>query len=97
MSGILVVDDHPVIAKACGVVLDPIWIEKIFSAFDVDTGYQAFLEHKPDVSVVDLSLGGKSFARSGRQGLVFSMHTASRAGTQLPATSCLGAFWTPAP
>lgn len=59
LSGILVVDDHPVIAKACGLVLEPIGVEKIVSAHDVDTGYQAFLEHEPDVSVIDLSLHGE--------------------------------------
>ncbi len=58
MSGILVVDDHPVIAKACGLVLEPLGVEKIISAYDVDTGYKAFLEHEPEVSVVDLSLHG---------------------------------------
>ena len=46
LSGILVVDDHPVIAKACGLVLEPIGAEKIISAHDVDTGYQAFVEHE---------------------------------------------------
>ena len=56
MSGILVVDDHRVIAKACGVVLEPIGVEKIISAHDADTGYQAFVEHEPDVSIIDLSL-----------------------------------------
>jgi DNA-binding NarL/FixJ family response regulator len=58
LSGILVVDDHPVVAKACGLVLEPIGVEKIISAHDVDTGYQAFLEHDPEVSVIDLSLHG---------------------------------------
>jgi DNA-binding NarL/FixJ family response regulator len=60
LTGILVVDDHPVIAKACGLVLEPIGIEKIITAHDVDTGYQAFVEHEPDVSVIDLSLDGKT-------------------------------------
>jgi two-component system invasion response regulator UvrY len=59
LTGILVVDDHPVIAKACGLVLEPIGMGKIISAYDVDTGYQAFLEHEPDVSVIDLSLDGE--------------------------------------
>jgi DNA-binding NarL/FixJ family response regulator len=56
LSGILVVDDHPVIARACGVALEPIGIETIIPAYDADTGYQAFLEHAPDISVIDLSL-----------------------------------------
>jgi two-component system invasion response regulator UvrY len=60
LAGILVVDDHPVIARACGLVLEPIGIEKVISAYDVDTGYQAFVEHEPDVSVIDLSLDGEA-------------------------------------
>ena len=60
MAGTLIVDDHPIIAKACGLVLEQIGIEKIVSACDIDTGYQAFLEHEPDVSVIDLSLDGKA-------------------------------------
>ena len=86
MVGILVVDDHPVIAKACGLVLEPIGIEKIISACDVDTGYQAFLEHEPDVSVIDLSLDGKALDgialikrirthNAGAKILVFSMRS----------------------
>jgi two-component system invasion response regulator UvrY len=84
--GILVVDDHPIIAKACGLVLEPIGIEKIISACDVDTGYQAFLEHEPDVSVIDLSLDGKALDgialikrirthNAGAKILVFSMRS----------------------
>jgi two-component system, NarL family, invasion response regulator UvrY len=57
LSGILVVDDHPVIAKACHLVLEPIGVE-IISAHNADAGYQAFVEHEPDVSVIDLSLDG---------------------------------------
>lgn len=53
MSGILVVDDHPVIARACGLVLG---LDTIVSALDADTGYQAFLAHEPEISVIDLSL-----------------------------------------
>jgi DNA-binding NarL/FixJ family response regulator len=60
MAGILVVDDHPVIAKACGLVLEPLGVEKIVSAYDIDTGYQAFLEHEPEVCVIDLSLDGQA-------------------------------------
>jgi hypothetical protein len=38
LSGILVVDDHAVIAKACGHVFESIGIERIISAQDVDSG-----------------------------------------------------------
>jgi two-component system, NarL family, invasion response regulator UvrY len=56
LSGILVVDDHPVIARACGLVLEPVGIETIIPAYDADAGYQAFIDYKPDMSVIDLSL-----------------------------------------
>jgi two-component system invasion response regulator UvrY len=56
LSGILVVDDHPVIARACGLVLEPIGIETVIPSYDADAGYQAFLDHEPDMSVIDLSL-----------------------------------------
>ena len=55
MSGVLVVDDHPVIAKACGHVFESLGIENIVSAGDIDSGFQAFLDHQPDVAVIDLS------------------------------------------
>jgi DNA-binding NarL/FixJ family response regulator len=59
LSGILVVDDHPVIATACDLVLEPIGVGKIVSAHNADTGYQAFVEHEPEVSIIDLSLDGE--------------------------------------
>jgi two-component system, NarL family, invasion response regulator UvrY len=59
LSGILVVDDHPVIAKACGLVLEPIGVEKVISARDANTGYQAFVAHEPEISIIDLSLDGE--------------------------------------
>ena len=89
MSGILVVDDHPVIVKACGLVLEPIGIEKVISAHDANTGYQAFIEHEPDVSIIDLSLDGAELDgialikrirshNAGARILVFSMRSDRR-------------------
>jgi two-component system, NarL family, invasion response regulator UvrY len=86
LAGILVVDDHPVIAKACGLVLEPVGIGKAISACDVDTGYRAFLEHEPDVAVIDLSLDGEALDgialikrirshNAGAKILVFSMRS----------------------
>ena len=58
MSGILVVDDHPIIAKACSLVLEGVGVGSVVSAATIDAGYQAFLAHLPDVSIIDLCLGG---------------------------------------
>ena len=83
LSPILVVDDHPIIAEACRVVLGD--VEDIIAAHDVPGGYEAFLVHRPGVVILDLSFPGAAlggvdllhrisadapFARI----LVFSMH-----------------------
>ena len=57
MSSILVVDDHPIIAEACRVVLGD--VEDVVAARDVPSGYEAFLEHRPDVVILDLSFPGE--------------------------------------
>jgi DNA-binding NarL/FixJ family response regulator len=59
LSGVLVVDDHPVVAKACGYVLESMGIEKVVSAGDVESGFRAFVDHQPDLSVIDLSFQKK--------------------------------------
>jgi DNA-binding NarL/FixJ family response regulator len=88
MGGVLVIDDHPIIAKACHLVLDFADFGNVISAFDSESGYAAFLQHKPDVAIVDLSLhkdelGGLALIKRIRshdqdaRNLVFSMHAAS--------------------
>jgi DNA-binding NarL/FixJ family response regulator len=82
---VLIVDDHPIIATACRLVLEPVGIESIVAAHDAVSGYEAFLQHKPDVVTIDLSLqgeeqGGLSLIKRIRANdpkaaiLVFSMH-----------------------
>ena len=85
MSTVLLVDDHPIVVAACRWLLERSGITAVFDASDAATGYQAFLEHEPDVVVVDLrlqqqDLGGlalieriRSYAPSAAI-LVFSMH-----------------------
>ena len=83
MGPVLIVDDHPIIVKACRLVLGD--TETILAARSVASGYETFLAHRPDVVIVDLSFRGDSldgialirrirmaapFARI----LVFSMH-----------------------
>jgi DNA-binding NarL/FixJ family response regulator len=85
LSGILVIDDHPIVAEACRLLLGATGIENILVAHDAVSGYQAFLQHKPDVIIVDLSLheeklGGIALIERIRSQdpstkiLVFSMH-----------------------
>jgi DNA-binding NarL/FixJ family response regulator len=55
LSGLLVVDDHPIIAKACRHAFEFLGIEEIISAGDIDSGFKAYMDHRPEVSIIDLS------------------------------------------
>src|ERR1700742_2068291 len=55
LSGVLVVDDHPIIAKACGHAFESLGIEEIIAAGDIDSGFKAYVDHRPEVSIIDLS------------------------------------------
>ena len=89
MSGVLLVDDHPIVLRACRQLLEPSGVTNIIEAGDADAAYQAFLEHRPDVVVIDLSLpadelGGLALIERIRSHdpdakiLVFSMHADPR-------------------
>jgi len=58
MSKVLLVDDHPIVVAACRWLLEQDGAT-VFDANDIQTGYQAFLQHKPDVIVIDLRLQGQ--------------------------------------
>jgi DNA-binding NarL/FixJ family response regulator len=85
MSTVLLVDDHPIVVAACRLLLEGAGITSVFDASDAASGFKAFVEHKPDVVVIDLRLqdedvGGlaliariRSFAPRAAI-LVFSMH-----------------------
>jgi len=54
-----VVDDHPVIERACRLLLEANGVGNVIAARDVLGGRTAFLQHKPDVIIADLSLDGE--------------------------------------
>jgi DNA-binding NarL/FixJ family response regulator len=54
LRDILVVDDHPVIETACRLLLEG--VGNVIAAQDADNAYQAVLQHKPEVIIIDLSL-----------------------------------------
>ena len=59
MNPVLLIDDHPIIATACRQLLQDAGFTTIFVAHDAVGGYEAYLRHKPDIVVIDLSLGGE--------------------------------------
>jgi len=86
MGAILLVDDHPIIVKACRELLEDAGFTAIFEAHDALSACQAFLHRQPKVVVVDLALhgddlGGLAVIQRIRSHdptvgiLVFSMHT----------------------
>ena len=85
MTTVLLVDDHPIVVAACRSLLEISGITTVFEASDAATGYEVFLQHEPDVVVIDLRLkdqdvGGLALIERIRVYaphvaiLVFSMH-----------------------
>jgi len=57
---VLIVDDHPIIVSGCMAMLAGEGDIDVVDARDADTGLAVFMEHKPDVTVVDIGLPGVS-------------------------------------
>ena len=76
LSGILIVDDHPVIARACGHVFESIGIENVIAAGDIESGFKAFIDHRPDLCVIDLT-----FHRAQFDGIALIRRIRSHEGT----------------
>jgi two-component system, NarL family, invasion response regulator UvrY len=86
MTSVLVVDDHPIVLKACRQMLEDAGVATVLEARDLTSGYRLYRRHHPDVVIVDLALqgaglGGLDLIRRIRSHdprtrmLVFSMHS----------------------
>ncbi|MGE3774125.1 MAG: response regulator [Gammaproteobacteria bacterium] len=80
---VLLVDDHIIIRKGCRELLEQADVVSTWEAADGEEAYRAFVEHAPDVVVMDLSMNGVSGLEAIRRMLnrrhnarivVFSMH-----------------------
>ncbi|MGY4310277.1 two-component system invasion response regulator UvrY [Bradyrhizobium sp. USDA 4369] len=58
MTSVLLIDDHPMMLQGCRNLLKDIGVDPIHEATDVRSGHGAFLKHRPDVVIVDLTLAG---------------------------------------
>lgn len=56
---ILIVDDHPVIVAGCRSMFAAEENYEIIDAKDADSGFEAFVNYKPDLCIIDISLPGK--------------------------------------
>lgn len=57
---VLIVDDHPIIVSGCAAILAAEGDIESRDAGDADGGLAAFLDWRPDVTVVDINLPGAS-------------------------------------
>ena len=56
---ILIVYDHPVIIAGCRSMFAAEENYEIIDAKDADSGFEAFVNYKPDLCIIDISLPGK--------------------------------------
>jgi two-component system invasion response regulator UvrY len=86
MTGVLIIDDHPIVLQGCRRVLEDAGVEPVLEARDLKSGYRLYRRHHPAVVIVDLGmqgdgLGGLALIRRIRAHeprtriLVFSMHS----------------------
>jgi DNA-binding NarL/FixJ family response regulator len=85
MSGILIVDDHPIVLQGCRRVLEDMDFNEIYEVRESAAACRSFESHDPDLVILDLAMDGKGLAglkliermlshkRSARI-LVFTMH-----------------------
>ncbi len=57
---ILIVDDHPVTVAGCVALFSADGRHEIHDAGDAETGFALFIQHKPDICILDISLPGES-------------------------------------
>ena len=53
---VLIVDDHPVVVSGCRSLFASDSTVEIEGAGDAKAGYQAFVQNKPDITVIDIKL-----------------------------------------
>jgi two-component system, NarL family, invasion response regulator UvrY len=62
VTGVLIVDDHPVVLRGFRCMVEDAGVEMIFEATDLVAGYRTFHRIRPQVSVVDLTFRGSGLS-----------------------------------
>lgn len=57
---LLIVDDHPVIIAGCAAMFAAEGDIEVHDARDAESGLRAFLQHRPDISIIDIAMPGDS-------------------------------------
>ena len=56
VTKVLIVDDHPLVLKGCRSLFAGDSTVRIEEAADARSGHRAFVQKKPDVTVIDINL-----------------------------------------
>lgn len=66
-TSVLIVDDHPVVLSGCRAIVLQDRSIQMYEALDAEAAYAAFLQHRPEVCVIDINLPGRSGFDLGRR------------------------------
>jgi two-component system, NarL family, invasion response regulator UvrY len=86
MTEVLVVDDHPIVLQGCRRMLEDAGVTTVLEARDVESAFNLYRQHRPDVVIVDLAMQGSGLSglaliqrinahNPAARILVFSMHS----------------------
>ena len=64
MTGVLIIDDHPIVTQGCRPLLEDARVTEIDAARDIADGYGQYRAHRPDVIILDLTIGKSELAAS---------------------------------
>ena len=53
MTGVLIIDDHPIVTQGCRQLLEDARVTEIYEARDIADGYGQYRAHLPDVLGLD--------------------------------------------
>lgn len=56
MTGVLLIDDHPMVLQGCRCVLQDAHVHDIHEASNAVAGYRAYRRCRPDMVIIDLAV-----------------------------------------
>jgi DNA-binding NarL/FixJ family response regulator len=56
MTGVLLINGQQIVLSGCRRVIEDAGVDIVVDACDLESGYRLYLQHRPDVVVIDLSM-----------------------------------------
>ena len=64
MTRVLVIDDHPIVLQGCRQLLEDAGVDNIVQAQSLADGFRLYRMQRPDVIIVDLTIGHRHSRRA---------------------------------